>query len=365
MGGTLNVGIIGVGVISAQYLNTIPKHDNLRLVAVADLNADRTREVAAEHGLDARTVDELIDSPDIDAIINLTIPAAHAEIALRTIAAGKHTFGEKPLALTVAEGKEVLEAADAAGVRVGSAPDSVLGDGIQTARALLDSGRIGEPFAASVNWVSPGHESWHPAPAFYYQPGGGPLYDMGPYYLTSLVHFFGPVVRVSGTVNRSTRERVIATGPNAGSVVPVGVDTHVSGLLEHASGVTSHVTMSFEVWASKAPQFEVYGTAGTVLVSDPNRFSDTVSIAPAETGVFEEVPTLAGYTDGGRGVGLADMARAIATGRPHRATGELALHVLDIMESIITAGREHRTVTLRTTAVRPDAIPTGAAPNNW
>jgi predicted dehydrogenase len=364
-----NVGVIGVGVISAQYFAQLARLPNLRVAAIADLDAGRAAAAAAEQGALALSVDELLTHPDVDVVLNLTIPAAHAEIGLRTLAAGKHLYGEKPLALTTAEARPMLAAADAAGLRIGSAPDTVLGTGIQTARAVLDSGRVGEPIGAAVHWSNPGHETWHPAPAFYYQPGGGPLFDMGPYYLTSLVTLFGPVARVAGTVGRSSRQRTVATGPNAGAAVPVDVDTHVTALLEHASGVTSTVTVSFEIWATRVPMFEVFGTTGTIAVPDPNMFSDPVSVAlatgPGARPEFVEVPVAAGYADAGRGVGLSDLARAIETGRPHRASGDLAFHVLEVMESILVAGREHTTVELTSTVPRPDPVPLGAQPWSW
>ncbi|WP_431220272.1 Gfo/Idh/MocA family protein [Leifsonia xyli] len=365
MGGPLNVGVIGVGVISRQYFEHFPALPNLRLVAVADLDLDRASVVAAEQGVEALSVDALLTDPRVDAVLNLTIPAAHASVAMRAIEAGKHVYGEKPLALSTAEAAPVLEHAAARGVRVGSAPDTVLGTGIQTARALLDAGRIGDPVAAAVAWSAPGHELWHPAPAFYYQPGGGPLFDMGPYYLTSLVSFFGPVVRVSGATGRSSRERTVATGPLAGSRIPVDVDTHVTAILEHASGVISTVTVSFEVWATQAPKFEVYGTAGTIAVPDPNMFSDAVQIATAEDREFREVPVAAGYADAGRGYGLADLARAIETDRPHRAAGDLAFHVLEIMEAVVRAGATHEVVALTSTVERPAPVPQGARPESW
>jgi predicted dehydrogenase len=298
-------------------------------------------------------------------VLNLTIPAAHAEISQRGLAAGKHVYGEKPLAMTSVEAARLLTQANEAGLRIGSAPDTVLGTGIQTARAVLDSGRIGVPVGASVQWGQPGHELWHPAPAFYYQPGGGPLFDMGPYYLTSLVTFFGPVARVSAGVSRSARERIVATGPAAGGRVPVDVDTHVAALLEHENGVVSTVTVSFEIWATRTPLFEVYGTAGTVAVPDPNRFSDVVCMATADDLRWRDVAAEAGYRDAGRGVGLADMARAIETGRLHRASGELAFHVLDVMESILRAGHEHSTIELSSTVKRPEPVALGSRPESW
>ncbi|WIB37157.1 Gfo/Idh/MocA family oxidoreductase [Curtobacterium sp. MCJR17_043] len=306
--------MVGVGTISKQYLEQFPSLPDLRLTAVADLDSERAAAVAAQQGVQALGVDELLASDDVDVVLNLTIPAAHADVALRALAAGKHVYGEKPLALSTAEAAPVLAAAEVAGLRVGSAPDTVLGTGVQTARAALDEGHIGTPVGAAVSWSAPGHELWHPAPGFYYQPGGGPLLDMGPYYLTSLVTFFGSVVRVSGSTTRSTRQRTVATGPDAGRVLPVDVDTHVVAVLEHEGGVVSTMTVSFEVWATEAPLFEVHGTAGSLSVADPNRFSDPTRIATAEDRTFRELPELAGHRDAGRGVGLADMARAIASG---------------------------------------------------
>lgn len=370
MGSTVNeralrVGVVGVGVISQQYFEHFPALPGLELAAVADLDVARAQQIGAAQGVRGTTVDDLLAADDVDVVLNLTIPAAHADIATRVLAAGKHVYGEKPLAMSTAEAAPVLEAARAAGLRVGSAPDTVLGTGIQTARAALDDGAIGTPVGAAVAWSAPGHELWHPAPAFYYQPGGGPLLDMGPYYLTSLVTFFGPVVRVSGSATRSARERTIATGPNAGTSIPVDIDTHVVAVLEHENGVVSTVTVSFEVWATRAPLFEVYGTAGTLGVPDPNRFSDPVSIATADDRAWRELPVSSGYADAGRGYGLADMAHAIATDRPHRASGDLAFHVLEVMEAVAGAARDHTVVEVRSRVDRPATVPAGSAPGSW
>lgn len=365
MGGTLNIGVIGVGTISAQYFAEFPKLPGLRVVAVADLDEARASAVATEQGVESLGVDALLADPRIDAVLNLTIPAAHVGIATRALQAGKHVYGEKPLGLDPGEAAAMLELAGRLGLRVGSAPDTVLGTGVQTARALLDSGAVGEPVAAAVHWSSPGHELWHPAPQFYYQPGGGPLFDMAPYYLTTLVTLFGPVVRVSGVATRSNRERTIATGGRAGTAVPVSVDTHVSATLEHANGVTTTLTVSFEVWASHAPLFEVYGTAGTIAVPDPNRFSDAVEVWTVDAPEWAEAPVSAGYADAGRGFGLADMAHAMETGRPHRASGELAFHVLDIMDAVLRAAREHAVIELTSTVARPEPVPAGSTPSSW
>lgn len=364
-GAPLRVGVIGVGNISAQYFQHLPQLPGLRLVAVADVNEARAAEVATEQGVAAMSVEELFGSSEVDAVLNLTIPAAHVAVATRALQAGKHVYGEKPLGLAPAEAAPMLELARERGLRVGSAPDTVLGTGIQTARKVLDEGTIGDPVAAFVHWTAPGHELWHPAPQFYYQPGGGPLFDMAPYYLTALITLFGPVVRVSGVAMRSGRERSVATGPQAGTTFPVDVDTHVSAILEHAGGVTVTLTVSFEVWASRAPLFEVYGTAGTIAVPDPNRFSDPVEVYTAQKREWTRVPDAGGYVDAGRGFGLADMARAIETDRPHRASGDVAFHVLEIMDAVLRAASEHSVIELGSTVERPEAVPFGATPSTW
>ena len=356
MGGALRLGVVGVGNISTQYFETLPRLSGLELVAVADLDGARASEVAAAQNVESRSVDDLLDSADLDVVLNLTIPAAHVEVSLRALAAGKHVYTEKPFGLSTASARALLEA-QSEDLRIGSAPDTVLGTGVQTARRALDDQLVGDPIGAAVHWSSAGHERWHPSPAFYYQPGGGPLFDMGPYYLTSLVTLFGPVSRVYGTASRSSRTRRVAGGPIAGTVVPVEVDTHITAILEHAGGVTSTVTVSFEVWATTAPLFEVYGTEGTILMPDPNAFSDIASVWTTDQPDWIELPVSAGYRDAGRGVGLADMAAAIANGTPHRASGELGFHVLEIMESILIASADHRVVPLASTVARPTAVP--------
>jgi len=351
----MRIGIIGTGVISDQYLASLSRLPQLHLVAVADLNMAKATAVAAEHSVDARTVEDLLASPDIDAVLNLTIPAAHVAVSTAALRAGKHVYVEKPLALQLADGVELLELARSLGLRVGSAPDTVLGTGIQTARDLIDSGGIGVPIGASANWTAPGHELWHPAPEFYYQLGGGPLFDMGPYYLTSLVTLLGPVVTVSAGASRSERIRRIATGPRAQEEVPVNVDTHVAAVLHHAGGAISTVLVSFEVWGTRLPKIEVYGTQGTVAVPDPNIFDGAVEVLDTDR-TWRPVADSAGYENAGRGFGLAEMALAVSENRAHRTSGELALHVLDIMESITLAAAAGETRQLTTTVERPAAV---------
>lgn len=352
----MRVGMIGAGVISAQYLASLGRLADLELVAVADLDAERAARTAEEHGARALSVDGMLAADDVDVVLNLTVPAAHVEVCTAALEAGKHVYVEKPLALTVDDGRRLLLLGQERGLRIASAPDTVLGTGIQTARAVIDRGDIGTPIAATASWSSPGHERWHPAPDFYYKAGGGPLFDMGPYYLTALITLLGPVTRVSATTGRSDRVREIATGPRGGERIDVEIDTHVAAVLEHEGGAISSVLLSFEVWGSRLPRIEVFGTGGSVSVPDPNRFDGEVELL--DTGQeWSRVGELAGYVGSGRGFGLADLARAVAAGEEHRSSGEVALHVVDIMESIVAAALEHRSVELRTTATRPAAVP--------
>jgi predicted dehydrogenase len=359
----LRVGVVGVGNISGQYFQAVPRLANLRITAIADLDADRAAAAAAGvPGARALKPEELFAAEDVDLVLNLTIPAAHAEVAQAAIAGGKHVYGEKPLAATAAEAQAVLAAADAAGVRVGCAPDTVLGTGIQTARAALDAGDIGVPAAATAFMVTPGHERWHPDPEFYYRPGGGPLLDMGPYYLTALVTLLGPVKRVVGMSSTPRPTRVIGSGPRAGTVFPVEVATHVTGVLEHENGALSTLVMSFEVWEGNLPRIEVYGTGGSLGVPDPNGFDGEVRVFRAEAKEWEPVPVRGGYRNASRGYGVSDLARALGRGRPHRANGQLAFHVLDVMESLLAAAESGESVRIGSTCERPAAVPAGARP---
>jgi predicted dehydrogenase len=338
MVGPMRIGVVGAGNISGEYLRTLSSVPHVRPVQLAARDVGKARAAVARFpGIRATSVPELLASDEVDLVLNLTTPEAHMEISRAAIAAGKHVYTEKPLAMTTAEARAMLGAASAAGVRVGCAPDTVLGTGIQTARVCVDRGDIGTPVGATAFMTTPGHERWHPDPEFYYRPGGGPLLDMGPYYLTSLLLMLGPVRRVTGLSATSGRARTIGSGPRAGTAIPVDVATHVTGVLEHEGGALSTLMMSFDVWASALPTIEVYGTEGTLSVPDPNSFTGEVRVCRAGDAGWETVPVLAGYPDGARGIGVADMARAIAAGTPHRASAELAHHVLDIMESLLAA----------------------------
>ena len=359
MGEPLTVGIVGLGVISAQYLATIDRLPSVRLVAVADLNPAAAAAAAEpREGVRALTVAELLAAPEVDLVLNLTTPAAHAEIALAAIAAGKSVYGEKPLASTCEQARPILDAAEKAGVVVGCAPDTVLGTGVQTARKAVDDGLIGTVISATATMAVPGHERWHPNPDFYYTPGGGPLFDMGPYYLSTLVTLLGPVTSVIGAASRSRPTRTIATGPRTGQTIPVTVDTHVTAVLTHASGALSTLVMSFDAVATTAARLEIHGETGSLVVPDPNHFDGDVQIQTMDDDRWQTLPVSAGYLDSGRGIGLADLAAA-PVGGP-RAGADLAYHVLDIMESVLLSAPQGRSVTLHSTVTRPSPVPLGS-----
>jgi predicted dehydrogenase len=350
------IGIVGLGVISRAYLGTIAQYPDLRIVAVADLDAARAAEVAAETGALALGVDELVEHLDVQTVLNLTIPAAHADIALAAIASGTAVYGEKPLAATFEDAERVMAAASQAGVAVGCAPDTVLGTGIQTARGVVDSGRIGTPIFATATMVTPGHEAWHPNPDFYYLEGGGPLLDMGPYYVSSLVQILGPAVSVTGRSSRLRDTRTIASGPRNGEVVPVEVETHVTGVIEHANGALSTITTSFDGVATTAAPIEIHGTEGSLAVPDPNLFAGDVSLRVRGSKEWELVPPTHGFVDAGRGVGLHDFVHTVA-GENARASGAFGLHVLEIMTALLRSAQEGRTIPLTTTVERPPIVP--------
>lgn len=355
MGDPHGIGVIGIGYISRSYFSTLTAIEDVKIVAIADLDRGRAENAAAEIGATAMTPHELVADPRVTTVLNLTTPAAHAEIALAAIAHGRDVYGEKPLAASLDEARAIMAAAEEAGTRVGSAPDTVLGTGIQTARAAVDSGLIGRATSGTATWVSAGHERWHPQPDFYYRTGGGPLFDMGPYYLTSLVHLLGPVVSVAGASSRAYTERVIGNGARVGEHIPVEVDTHVNGLLQHASGALSTITMSFDAVRTTAAPLEVHGELGTLALPDPNLFDGQTRLWRDEDGEPEVLPANAGYADAGRGVGLLEFIRS-GPGQS-RASGAIGLHVLEVMEAILDAGRSGGRHAISSTVERPALVP--------
>lgn len=352
------VGVIGVGNISGAYFNTNRTFNFFDIVACADIDVDRAKAKAEENDI-ARgcSVDELLADDEIEAVINLTIPAAHGPIAIRALEAGKSVYNEKPLAVSREDGRAMLQLAAQKGLRVGCAPDTFLGGGHQTCRKLIDDGWIGAPVAATAFMLGHGAESWHPSPEFFYKEGGGPMFDMGPYYLTALVNMLGPVRRVAGSTRISFPQRTITSQPLKGTVIDVDVDTHVAGILDFHSGPIATLITSFDVWGHKLPCIEIYGTHGTLSVPDPNGFGGPIRIL--RNGEWNDVPLAFGYNENSRGIGLADMIQAGRHDRPHRASGELSYHVLDLMHSFHDSSREGRHITLESSCERPAPFPLG------
>ena len=356
----VQVGIIGAGNVSTQYLTAAKFFKAFEVAALADIDPVRTKARADEYGVPkALSVGELLADPDIGLVINLTIPSAHASVSQQILEAGKAAYSEKPLGTVREDAAAMMALADRHGLRVGCAPDTFLGAGLQSARKALDDGLIGEPLGAFASVLSRGMEMWHPDPTFFYQPGAGPLFDIGPYYLTALVHLLGPISKVAATAKTSFSERTVTSQPNYGMKIPVGTPTHISALLTFESGVAGTLVTSFDVWASDLPRIEIYGTEGTLSVPDPNTFGGPLLVKKANAEHWEELPLTHGYTENSRGLGVADMAHAVASGRPHRASGALAYHVLDAMQSILEAAESERTLTLSSRAERPAPLPVG------
>ncbi|MFN8519291.1 MAG: Gfo/Idh/MocA family oxidoreductase [Chloroflexota bacterium] len=344
------VGVIGCGNISRAYATKLAALPDLDLVACADLDPSRARALADEFGVpQVLTPGELLARSDVDVVLNLTVPGAHADVSEAALQAGKHCYSEKPLALDVATGTRLVGRARDAGLRLGCAPDTFLGAGLQACRALIDAGAIGTPLAANAFFQGSGPESWHPDPGMFYRRGAGPMFDMGPYYVTALVALLGPVQRVSGMARISRARREITSQPLAGTWIDVEVPTHVAGVLEHESGPVATLVTSFDVHASRYRFLEVYGSQGTLAVPDPNTFGGPVQLRRAGDADWADVPLRHANAEQSRGLGLADMVRAQRSGRPHRASGELALHVLEVMERILAAAEtgEHQTVASR------------------
>ena len=355
------IGIVGCGNISQVYFQASKKLQVLDLVACADLDMSRAQAKANEHGVRALSVNDLLEQPEIQIVINLTIPKAHGEVGLAALNAGKSIYNEKPLALSRTEGQHMLALAKDKKLLVGGAPDTFLGGGIQTCRKLIDDGAIGEPIAATAFMMGHGHESWHPDPAFYYQPGGGPMFDMGPYYLTALVYLMGPARRVTGSTRITFPERTITSKPKYGEKITVRVPSHVAGVMDFANGAVGTLITSFDVWGHSLPPIEIHGTEGSLSVPDPNTFGGPVKIRKAGEREWREVALTHGYAEQYRGLGVADMASALQTGRAHRANGELTYHVLDIMQAFHDASDAGQHILLQSTCAQPSALPVGLA----
>ncbi len=359
----VKVGVMGCGNISPIYFKNSKKLDILDFVACADLIPERAEARAREFDIPkACTPAELLADPEIEVVLNITIPNAHAEVAFRAIEAGKCVYNEKPLTIAREDGQKLLRMAGEKGLLVGGAPDTFLGGGIQTCRKLIDDGWIGEPVAATAFMTCHGHESWHPDPEFYYKAGGGPMFDMGPYYLTALVNLIGPVRRVSGSTRITFSERTITSAKKYGAKIEVEVPTHVVGLLDFANGAIGTIMTSFDVWSANLPRIEIYGSAGSLSVPDPNTFGGPVLVRRAGAQVWSEAPLAFGYVENSRGLGLADLCYALRSGRRHRANESLTYHVLDVMHAIHDASNDGRHVMVESTCERPAPLPMGLMP---
>ncbi|MGO8672121.1 MAG: Gfo/Idh/MocA family protein [Capsulimonadaceae bacterium] len=361
----MRVGVVGCGVISDIYLASPARFRALKIVACADLDPSRAHDRAQKYNVPrVLTVEQLLADPDIDAVLNLTVPSAHFSVSLSALESGKHVYVEKPLSLLQEEAVQLLLAASRRNLRVGCAPDTFLGAGLQTCRKLIDDGVIGRPVAAAGHMLGHGPERWHPDPEFFYKPGAGPLFDMGPYYLTAMVALLGPIVSVTASAGISFPQREIGAGPKSGEFITVETPTHVAGVLEFARGAIGTLTTSFDVWAAEAPRLEIYGSEGTISVPDPNTFGGPVRLRLRNEKDWHEAPLTHGYADDSRGIGLADMALAVSTGRPHRASGELAGHVLEAMHAFLQSARTRRHHTMTTCVAQPEPLPVDWPPHD-
>lgn len=373
---SFRVGLVGCGRISDIYLQTLRRLPGIDVVACASLDLEESKAKAAQFGVPrACTVPELLADPSVDGVLNLTIPAAHAEISLAALNAGKHVYSEKPLVTETDDGRRILALAEVKGLLVGNAPDTFLGGRWQTVRRLIDEGAIGRPTGVFAHVGTHGTERHHPNPDFYYKRGGGPLLDLGPYYLTAMVFCLGPIARVAGMARRTFDQRQIENGPRNGEWMDVEVDTHSLSLLEFESGVIGDMTMSFDIWDSEAPRFEVYGELGTICIPDPdpvhgaNLFQGEVWLRTRDTSrwshqprpkgrdSWDSVPIRHGHNEDSRGLGLLDLAHAVREGRDPRASGAMAFHVFEVMDAIHRAPRAGRYVEIESTCARPEPLP--------
>ena len=351
----MNIGLIGCGNISDQYLTNLPRLPGINVRACADIVMERAKARALEYNIPEHLeVDELLERKDIELVVNLTIPKAHGEISTRILNVGKHAYSEKPLAIHRSDGAKILESANNMKMMAGCAPDTFLGAGIQTCRNLIDKGAIGEPIAATAFMVNHGHEHWHPDPAFYYEVGGGPMLDMGPYYLTALINLLGPINSVSGMTRKTFGERTITSESLSGTKIDVEIPTHVAASLRFVNGAIGTIITSFDIWGSQLPRIEIYGTEGSISVPDPNTFEGPVSIQIGYEDNWKPIDLT--HPIGGRGLGVADMVAAVKDSRRPRADISLAYHVLDVMEAIHESSNQENHISIESLCRQPPPI---------
>jgi len=357
MSDKIRIGVVGCGAISPAYFGMAKNFPIVEVVACADMNAEAAKKRAAEFQVSkVLGVEELLADKGIDVVLNLTVPKAHAPIAIRSLECGKHTYAEKPFGINREEGRKVLEVAKAKGLKVGCAPDTFMGAGVQTARKLIDDGAIGRPVAFTAFMMGRGHETWHPSPEFYYEVGGGPMFDMGPYYLTALLNLLGPVKRIGGMASIAIPERTITSQPKAGKKIKVETPDHIVGTMEFTNGAVGTIIQSFATRFAETHPITIYGEDGTLKVPDPNGFDGAAQIRKAGDEQWTEVPHsfVKGY---GRSVGLADMAYAIRSGRKFRANGDQAFTVLDLMQGFLDSSKNGVTHEPVTRYERPAPMP--------
>ncbi len=359
------VAIVGTGVIAPAYVATLQELGSVEIAAVVDGVAERASDFAAAHDTVARTFDEVLADPSIDAIVNLTPPLAHAAVTTAALDAGKATFSEKPLGVDFGEGQKLVALAQHNSVRLGCAPDTFLGTGLQTCRAAIDRGDIGTPIGANAFMLGFGPEWWHPNPEIFYQRGAGPMLDMGPYYLTALIQMLGPAVAVCASARIPRVQRPVWSKPRRGEMLDVEVPTHVASVIDFECGATATLVTSFDVAASRYRNIEIYGTEATLALPDPNTFGGPVHIRGVRDKEWCDVELRPTQIPQQRGIGLADMLSAQRNDRPHRANAELALHVLEIMTKAIESSDQGMRLDIATTCARSEPLNTQLQTNTF
>lgn len=355
----IRIGVVGCGNISDIYIQNLQAQPDVEVIACSARTLAHAEQTAQKYNIPkAMDTESLLQDPDIDVVLNITTPKSHYDICRRALENGKHVYLEKPLSITFEEGRELIALAQQKGLRLGCAPDTFLGGGLQTCRKLIDSGAIGRPLAATafLGWHGPEHE--HPNPAFLYQYGAGPMFDYGPYYLTALVQLLGPAKAVCGMAGKGYQTRTVTCpGENQGTVFPVEVPTHVTGSIQFESGAIATMLTSFDMWGHSLPHIEIYGTEGTLRVPNPDKFGGPVLLLKAGQTTFTEVPLQFGHTKNSRGIGLADMLSCMKEGVPHRAAGQTALHVLEIMCAFMDSAARQQYITLTTSCRQAAPLP--------
>lgn len=356
----MNIGVLGCGNISDTYFQNLGNmFKNTTVYACCDLDAEKVNAAVKTYNIPrVMTFEEMLADPEIDIILNITPPKTHYSLSKKVLEAGKHVYMEKPLSITYEQGKELVALAQEKGLYIGCAPDTFMGAGIQTCIELIKAGKIGRPVGGAGYIMYAGPEIFHPDPAFFYDIGGGPLFDVGPYYITAYVQMLGRVKSVTAVCTRAFDERTVMVGSKAGQKIDVKVDTHNTGIIQFENGAVMTLVTSFDVIANGMPNLELYGTDGSIKVPDPNGFGGTVLLATRENPVFTEVPLVSKYDDDNRGMGLSDMISAIEEGRAHNASGALALHVLEVMEAFGKSSQLGTTVQI-------ESSPSESIPMDW